>query len=215
MPRLYGKVTDKLGNPLEESNIFVKNEKFEDLYNCKTNESGEYSLEVEEGKYYTVGIFKDYRIRFLEYWAWNIVIENDTKLDAEIDGLEIYCGNAFKIQGAYPSINVFFRPMSLKRLKEVEENEDMSKLEIIDIAPELENDDIQVTLNGEKVDVLMINKVKEYAGPGQSMYSYLLQLSLNDTFNSRENNLITLKVHDRKTNESGMGSIMLDKNLSV
>lgn len=215
MPKLYGKVKDVLGNPLADSDIFIKNEKFEDLYSCKTNDQGEYSIEVEKGKYYTIGIFKDYRVRFLEYWAWNIIIDEDTKLDAEIDGIEIYCGNAFKIQGAYPSVNVFFRPMSLKRLKEIEEKEDMSKLEIIDIAPELLIDDIQASLNGENVDILMINKVKEFAGPGQSMYSYLVQISLNETFDNSENNLITLKVYDRKTKESGMGSILLDKNFSV
>lgn len=171
-------------------------------------------MEVEEGAYYTIGIFKDYRVRFLEYWAWNVKVTGDLKLDAVIDGLEIYACNAFKIQGAFPSLNVYFRPMSLNRLKTLEETADMSALKIIDIAPNLTLDDIAVTLNGEDVDVLMINKVKEYAGPGQSMFAYLIQIGLNPTFDSSKDNHIVLTVRDHETGEMGMGSVFIDSETS-
>lgn len=36
MGKIYGHVTDVKGNPLGDSDIFIKNEKFEDLYTGKT-----------------------------------------------------------------------------------------------------------------------------------------------------------------------------------
>jgi len=44
---------------------------------------------IEEGTYFAIGIFKDYRVRFLECLAWNLNVNQDTEINAKIDCLEV------------------------------------------------------------------------------------------------------------------------------
>ncbi len=91
-------------------------------------------------------ICKDYAVKNLEYWAWNVLAYHDVEIDARIDGLEVYAINAWMPQGATPSMQIYFRPMSLRRVKEFSQRlgikfppsrEELRSLKVIDIAPRL------------------------------------------------------------------------------
>ena len=43
-------------------------------------------------------------------------------------------------------------------------------LSFIDIAPALEAKDIEVKIDGEKIEVLRVNKVREASSPAQALY---------------------------------------------
>jgi len=84
---------------------------------------------------------KDYAVENLEYWAWNIMAYQDLEINPCIDGLEVYAVNAWIPQGGMPSVQIYFRPMSLKRLKQLSQRlglrfppspGDLSALNIID-----------------------------------------------------------------------------------
>lgn len=117
MVRIYGRVIDYDGNPLPGTDVLVKDYSFDDLYKGITDEDGFYEIKVEKGVYYAVAVVKDYQVRFLEYWAWNVPAYEDIEVNACIGGLEVYAVNAFKPQGTYDSVMVYLRPMSLARYK--------------------------------------------------------------------------------------------------
>lgn len=228
--KIYGKVTDFNNTPLSGAIVRLINNKFEDLYITSTDDDGKYELEIEQGLYYTFYACKDYKINYLEYWAWNVPIFNDMKLDARIDGLELYGLNAFRVQGAYPSISLYFRPMSLKKGKELEElaywnsktKTDKKFIEILDICPELSKKDIEVQIDGEKVEVFEANKILEYCGKAdcdknQYIYSYLIQIALPASYRNRkyEYKKIHITLTDRKTGEKGEGSVFWKEEKSM
>ena len=56
-----------------------------------------------------------------------------------------------------------------------------------DIAPELEKENIRVTINGAAAEVLVINRVKEYAGKDGFLSGYLLQADTSKISLSEKN----------------------------
>ncbi|MGB9694228.1 MAG: carboxypeptidase-like regulatory domain-containing protein [Fervidobacterium sp.] len=176
--RIFGKVTDFANNPLQGAIVEVKNDRFEAIYKTRTNSAGEYKISVKKGLYMALVAYKDYKIKYLEYWAWNLPAYQDLHINPHIGGIEVYALNAFRPQGAYPSLIIYFRPMSLKRYQEFEKKKTGKKIDIIDIAPDLSKDDIKVKINNKPVKILELNRVKEYAGGVYSLIAYLAQLPL-------------------------------------
>jgi len=70
---------------------------------------------VERRNVYSHVLLTNYKKENLEYWAWNIPAYSDLEINTRIDGLEVYAMNAWVPQGAVPSFQIYFRPMSLKR----------------------------------------------------------------------------------------------------
>ncbi len=132
-------------------------------------------------------------------------------IDPRFDRLEVYAINAWCPQGGYPSYQICFRPMSLTRtIKAVQEAggmENLGKLKSLDIAPELAADDIHVTIGGEKVPVLVVNKVREAAGPDQTLFGYLIQVPLPLKTPTADYFPITITLTDRATGEKGEGCL--------
>jgi hypothetical protein len=151
-----------------------------------------------------VAILKDYTVWFLEYWAWNVPVTDTLELSPRIGGLELYALNAFRPQGAWPSLFVYFRPMSLSRYRADQERiSEASEEEIVDIAPPLQTDNITVDINGSRVEVVCLNPVREYVGEGNHMDACLVQVSLPDEFDSARHSRIDIALHDPETDERG------------
>jgi hypothetical protein len=116
--RIYGKVTDFNGNPMERVEIVVLSREFKAIYQTFSDADGKYSLDISRGNYIALWACKDYAIKNLEYWAWNIPAYQDLEINPRINGLEVYAINAWIPQGGLPSMQIYFRPMSLERAKE-------------------------------------------------------------------------------------------------
>jgi len=176
--RIFGKVTDFSNNPIKDAVVEIKNEHFETVYRAYTNNAGEYEILVKKGSYLALVACKDYKIKYLEYWAWNIPAYQNLHINPHIGGIEVYAMNAFRPQGAYPSLFIYFRPMSLRRYQEFKKKKTSRKVEIINISPELSEKDIQVKIDGKPVKILELNRVREYADGIYSLIAYLAQLTL-------------------------------------
>ena len=174
---ISGKVTDFDDKPLQDAVVEIKNDRFETLYNTYSNAKGEYKMHVERGLYFALMACKDYKTKYLEYWVWHLPAYQDLQLDPRIGQIEVYAMNAFRPQGAYPSLILYFRPMSLTRYQNLS-GKASTDASCIDISPHLEKDDIEVRINGKPTEILELNKVREYAGGANSIVAYLLQLTL-------------------------------------
>ncbi|MEO0185951.1 MAG: hypothetical protein ABIL20_09160, partial [candidate division WOR-3 bacterium] len=104
---------------------------------------------------------------------------------------------------------VYFRPMSLKRVKEQGGIEVVKQMRSIDITPELSKKDIDVKIDNKKADILTLNLVKESAGENKTIFGYLMQCSLPKKITKAKYLRIDLTIYDRKTKENGEGCLFL------
>lgn len=193
MAKIFGVVKDFNDNILRNADVYVKDRDGNNIYEAKTNENGYYEIEIKEKNNFSIFIVKDYAVNYLEYLGTNISIIKDIELNAKIGGLEIYGLNCFRIKGAYPSLSIYFRPMSLLRYKNLDEN----------TRSDLEKDNIKITINDENVKILYVNKVKEYL-PEDNLDGYLVQVSLPNNTKYEDYNKIEVEVYDKETKEKGM-----------
>jgi hypothetical protein len=211
MVKITGRVTDFEGRPVKGAAVELKSSRFENAAEGVSDKDGRYALTVPRGTYMALAAVKDYKVKSLEYWAWNVPAEQDLEINPRFDRLEVYGINAWRPQGGYPSYQIYFRPMSLTRtLKAVQDAGGMNnlgKLKVIDIAPELMADNIQVTIDGQPVRVFQLNKVREASGPNQYLFGYLIQVPLPETKPKTESFPITITLTDRTTGEKGEGCL--------
>ena len=209
--KITGRVTDFAGRPIEGATVELKNSRFENAAEGLSGKDGCYSLTVPKGTYMALAAVKDYRTKSLEYWAWSIPAERDLEINPRFDRLEVYGINAWRPQGGYASYLVYFRPMSLTRAARAVQDaggmENLGKLPVIDIAPELTADDIQVAIDGQPVKILQMNKVREAGGPNQYLFGYLIQVTLPERKPSTDDFPITITLTDRATGEKGEGCL--------
>lgn len=209
--KISGRVTDFEGRPIGGATIEVKNSRFDNAAEGVSDKDGRYSLTVPKGTYMALAAVKDYRVKSLEYWAWTVPAERDIEINPRFDRLEVYGINAWRPQGGYASYQIYFRPMSLTRtMKAVMEAggmENLGKLPVIDIAPELTVDDIQVAIDGQPVKVLQMDKVREASGPNQYLFGYLIQVPLAEKKPATEYFPITISLTDKATGEKGEGCL--------
>jgi len=205
--RVHGMVTDFEGKPVAGADVELKTSGFENATAVKSGADGSYSFTVEEGMYIALAAVKDYRTKSLEYWAWNVPVFGDVRIDPRFDRLEVYGLNAWRPQGGYPSYQLYFRPMSLGMTIAVVTKaggmEGLGKLPVIDIAPELAAKDIEVRVDGERVDVHEVNRVREAGGPTQVLFGYLIQVALPKAPPSGDWIVFDVRLTDRATGEKG------------
>jgi hypothetical protein len=210
MAAIHGKVTDFSGKPIDGADIVLQNDKYKTLYSTKSDSVGNYSFTVKKGHYNSLFVCKDWKVHNLEYWAWNVIVDSDLEINPRFHGLEVYALNAFAIPGVPLPMQIYFRPMSLKRLELAGGMEKVMTGEFIDIAPKLKKTDIQVTINGEALDVLEINPIKEYVSEKQKIAAYLIQTGLPKKSDQPIWRIcVTLK--DPETNEQGEACLFWEK----
>lgn len=209
--KISGRVTDFKNQPIEGASVELKNSRFETVAKAVSGKDGRYLLDAEKGNYMALSAVKDYKVRYLEYWAWAIPVERDLEINPRFDRLEVYAINAWQPQGAYPSYQIYFRPMSLtrviKKITEAGGMDNLRKLPLLDIAPELDVKDVAITIDEQAVKVLRVNKIREAAGPNQDMIGYVIQTDLPENKPAAEYSLITITLTDVETGEMGEGSV--------
>src|SRR6056297_800227 len=202
---LSGKVTDYDGNPIDSAVVLIKDQNFKDVYTTFSNIDGNYSLEVEKGTYYRLASvrMKDYGKTKLEFWVWNLMVDNDMNLDIKYDKLEVYGVNIFRVQGAYPGYTIYFRPMALSRYFEnnIRQNNP-------DLAPEKENLEVKVFINDEPVHVNLVQGVKEFAGK-DTLNAYLVHTELGNNKDG-EKTKIRIVLKDKKYGDMGEAYYFLE-----
>ncbi len=188
MAIITGKITNKIGEPLENAIVGLKDRSFEDLQVTYTDEDGIYKLDVENRKYPFLYAVKDYAVKNLEFWCQDINLKEDIEISAAIDKLEIYGLKVFKVDGGYPALMVYFRPMSLiKHLKQES-----------DIFPNI--DKIEVKVNDEVLEIYVMNEVEEYIGNGQTCKACLVHVSLHKEKLKSIDNYLSVEIVDTDGN---------------
>jgi hypothetical protein len=213
MIRIHGTVTDFHGNPIPGASVELKKNDFQIAYGCLSDEKGHYELSAEDGKYIALAAIvpRDYRRTKLEYWAWNVPASSDLQINPRYDALEIYAMNAWMPQGALPSLQIYFRPMSLKRVLDQGGLEAIRKMKLVDIAPDLSPENIQVRVGEEPVPALEVNKVREAGPNGQAIFAYLIQTRLPGKRPAHDIWRITLTAEDPETGEMGENLLFWEK----
>jgi hypothetical protein len=212
--KIYGKLTDFDGNALSNGDVEIKDAVLTRyVYITKTDEFGNYVLEVKMGMYMAIAAVKDYGISKLEYWGWNLPAYEDTEINIRIDGLEVYAINAFMIQRSQPytSMMIYFRPMSLKRYLTAKEKINDSN-EIINISPNLNESDIEVKIDEQLVNILGITRIIENAVEShQKVIGCLIQVSIPEIESKKVYKKIHIALRDSETGEKGEGSLFWQK----
>jgi hypothetical protein len=212
---ISGTVTDFEGTPIGGAAVELKKTDFQSAYRCLSDAQGKYHLLVEPGSYIalTAIVTEDYATKKLEYWAWNIPAFRDLEINPRYDRIEVYAMNAWRPQGALPSLQVYFRPMTLQRVVNQGGVEALKTAKLIDIAPELTHEDIVATIDGQQVAVLHVNKVLEAAPNGQLIFGYLIQIALPEKQPATDYWRICLMITDPATGEMGEGLLFWEKRL--
>jgi hypothetical protein len=197
---ISGKVTDFDGRPIAGATVEAKSTSFDALYSTRSDAEGRYSLKLEDGLYQSMTCIRmaDYSKSNLEYWAWNVPVHADMTLNIRYDKLEVYGVNVFKVQGGPAGLFAYFRPMSLTRVKGKDPKKDP------DIAPPDGEMELAVEVNGEAAKLDTLERVKEYAGPGPSMYGYLMHFTPAAPLKPGAN-AIRIVGHDKGTGDRGEG----------
>jgi hypothetical protein len=206
-----GIVVDFNNHPLDGATVLFKDELFKDLETATTNTRGEFRVKLPK-RSYTVFAVKDYGKNYLEYWHWNYQPKANIPLRIRIDGIELYGMKAFTAGSTkLPSLIVYFRPMSLQRLKNLgsPSEDELPKSGHIDIAPEFTAKDVTATLNGAPIEILGLNSVKEYIKSDLSIQAFLIHLKLINGSLSLPRGTLCLTVHDPEISEYGMGCMDL------
>jgi hypothetical protein len=208
---ISGRVTDFEGQPIESASVFLKDDRFNDVATAISDKAGLYSMNAPKGRYMALAAVKDYQIKYLEYWAWNVLAIHDLEINPRFDRLEVYAINAWRPQGAYPSFQIYFRPMSLSKatavITEAGGMDKLNGLPVIDIAPKLDKKDIEVAIDGQPVEILEVNRVREASGRNQYMYGYLIQVALPGKKKDDAYSVITITLSDPETGEKGEGCL--------
>ncbi len=209
--KVFGRVTDFDGRPIEGASVELKNSRFDNVAQTLSDKDGRYSLAAPKGIYMALTAVKDYRVRSLEYWAWSVPAEKDLEIDPRFDRLEVYGLNAWSVQGGSPSLMIYFRPMSLIRTGRAIAGaggmEKLGELAVLDIAPDLEPGDIQVSIDGRPVKVLQASRVREASGTSQYLFGYVVQVPWPDPKPVAEVFPVTVTIVDRATGEKGEGCL--------
>ena len=206
---ISGVVTDFEGHPVDSALVEVKYSNFKTAYETLTNNNGQYSLKVLKGKYLALASLKmsEYPVagsilpkdeQRLEFWAWNVIAEENLNFNIKYHRLEIYGVNVFRIQGATPGYTIYCRPISLTRGF----SEPDKKLNFIDLCPPTEEIEVKVEINGHPVKVNMKQKVKEYVANG-ICYGYLLHISLPTEQTNRNYDVFHIEMTDLKNGDKG------------
>ena len=181
---ITGKITNKFREPIENALVGLKDKDFQDICVTYTNEEGNYRLDIENRVYPYLYAVKDYGIENLEFWCQDINLQNDIEINTSIDKLELYGLKGFKVDGGYPALMVYFRPMSLVKYLNKES----------DICPNV--DTIKVKINNENCEIYIVNEVEEFGGNGSSMRASLVHVSLNKEKLKESDNYLEVEIVD-------------------
>ena len=209
--RVFGKITYFDGSPVVEGEVSIRDAWFRKAFQTTTDENGDYELTVTKGKYQALYACKDYAVKNLEFWAWDLVVDRDLEINARIGGLEVYAINAFKEQGG-SGFFIYFRPMSLKRsLATGLSREEREKLPLLDEVPKLLIDNVKIKINDQEAKVQDVLMVKRMVDGGTDMFAYFVQPVLPEGWWKENPVRIWITLTDPQTGEKGEGCLFWER----
>jgi len=176
--KLYGKITDFEGRPLKGF-VKVYPDAFENEVGIWSDAGGSYEIYLPERTYNCFYINDGrYKRNTLEGWAWHIIMDSHQKMDFKIGTGEVYTLNVWASNGGFATYLVSFRPMVLftgKKEEEYTTKINGNKYQVYNIAPDLQPNDVKITINGKVTEILSMQPYFE-TGKKSAMKAYLFQV---------------------------------------
>lgn len=214
---ISGKVTDFNNNPVDSSVVRILHKNFDVAYETYTDKDGNYTLkDIDKGRYMAMFAMRpeEYprenkvskeKMR-LEYWAWNIIADNDLTINPSYDRLEIYGTTVYGINGGYPGLFIYFRPMSVTSYISYSEFLNKSSAEKnIDTSIQPENLTIKVYADDELLKINSIQTIKEYTGKENiPLIGYIVQVDKpKQIAKDKKYTIFKVKAENLEFNEKG------------
>lgn len=201
---ISGHVSDVAGNSLAGATVNLRDDAGTVLYETTTDAGGNFVLSVAKRKYKALMIVKDYKVHYVEFWYWNYFPNSSQKIEAFVDGIELFGMNVWQVTPPdKEGFMAYVRPMSLKLAKAVSLSP--SGCPLSTISPNLTEQNIDATVDGQSAVVWNVNRVKEFVDSSCSMDAFLIQLGNVTLGASTQSHRLCLKVRGRLTGEQGMG----------
>lgn len=197
--KLSGHMTDFKGNSLK-SYILISASSFEDVSGVWSDANGDYEIDLPERTYNCFYINDGkYKSTTLEAWAWNIVMDEDQKLDFKIGTGEVYNLNVWSNNGGGNAFFISFRPMVLFHNNTGDNRQEINQkaFKLINISPDLDIKDLTVTINGKRAELISLQKYFETGYSDQAMPAYLIQVRKSAPYLCKQ----TIRVEYEKTIE--------------
>lgn len=175
--KLHGKITDFEGNPFPAPVLLNRTDFANDLavIGCWSDKEGNYSITAPKGCYNAFYVDDNsYGKTTLENWSWHMIADRDEEHNFKIGNGEVYSLSVWSNNGGSNLLCFWFRPMVFFRKSEYEIELNGNKRTVNDISPELEIEDISVTLNGVDLKIISLQKVYETA-ENYTMPAYIVQ----------------------------------------
>lgn len=148
--KIFGKVTDYNGNPIDSCTVLIYNPDFTEAYQSLSDSDGNYCLDsIPNGRYAAIAAMriKEYPRMLqvpqqnmkLEFWAWNVIVNHDLLLNIRYDKLELYGTTAFLEYGGRQELLIYTRPMSLAKVvayQNFTNKSDAEKNSIVTVEPQ-------------------------------------------------------------------------------
>ncbi|MEG2786841.1 MAG: hypothetical protein RR942_03385 [Romboutsia sp.] len=193
LKKLYGKATYLNKMPVKNPIISCTNS------NILTvgDEDGNFELLLSH-KEDSIGIFDSkYSKEMLEVWVYNVNLESDLRINAEIDKCEVY---GIRMWQQECSTYIHFIPMSILRVNEIAIKTSKKESELIlnkHIWPNLKKEDIEIYCNDKQLEILAFSQIDDFLGNinGKNIYrnGYIVSV---DKIKTDELSLIKIRFKD-------------------
>lgn len=235
---ITGRVSDYNGNPVDNCSVMFQNSNFDVLYETKTDEKGKYQIDIPKGKYSNISAInmdtyphtmkhgtKNEDLR-LEFWGWNFIADRDTTLNIQYNRMEAYGLHVFQVPGGVPAYQIYVRPMSLTRfltnkgIQNAQHKEDLSNIAQMssadtakcdNIAPAIDKAGIKVWIDGEEVDVLMKQQIKEYYEATEYGIAYYITVNRPEKSTTLPYKIFKIELTDLENGDKGEAIYYLEK----
>ena len=170
MSVIKGIVRDKNKQPVSHAKVALLTERFEVIVNGEADESGRFSLEADAKKYPYFIASKGFNEKFLDFWGCNIDLRKDLEINPQLGKIEIFSLIFFPSLDTDNTMMLYFRPMSSKLILGEEKA----------IAPELNTDDITVSVNRDFCEIITMRVISETVNKGvEPIKAYALKIMLD------------------------------------
>jgi hypothetical protein len=172
---LSGKITDFTNKPFPAAFKFYR-ESFGGGIGVWSNKDGEYSITIPQGIYNAFYVDDNsYRKTSLENWSWHMIVDRNETHDFKIGTGEVYSLCVWVNNGGFSTLFIYFRPMILHKSSQYQVEINANQFNVTDKCPELNIEDITVTLNGYELKKLSLQKIFETSDK-DAMPAYILQV---------------------------------------
>jgi len=165
---IEGSVTDQQGKPVKKCDVFFNKDKWitDGSVHVTCDSKGRYRAEIQPGHYNSIYICDEekYGKTALEFWGWNLNLDQSQTIDAQFDTLEVYSLATWASNGGSNSLFASFRPMSLKEASHKNKTVNGKVLAILDITPAIGSESIKGFVDGQPIELLNHNWTYEKVG---------------------------------------------------